>query len=129
MGAVVASILVIDDAPDVLEVFRAILESKGHAVVEALDGKRGLALYRQEPFDLVITDIFMPEISGFEVLSTIKRTCPDQKIIATSALEDVLEQAQKYGADALLLKPFGVWALVEVVREVLGGEGHSSSKF
>jgi CheY-like chemotaxis protein len=59
-------ILIIDDEPLVRAVLRGILERHGYEVLEGQDGKAGLALWRSTPVDLVLTDIFMPEVDGIE---------------------------------------------------------------
>ena len=61
-------ILVIDDDVPLRLVLRSILERAGHTVLDAPDGRTGLALWRREPTDVVVTDIFMPEQDGIEVI-------------------------------------------------------------
>ncbi len=68
-----ARILLIDDNADILKLFTRILEQDGHEVVTASDGHAGLKLYFANQFDLVITDIVMPEKEGIEVIREIKK--------------------------------------------------------
>jgi len=79
-----AHILIIDDDPQILDMLGQTLKREGHEVLEALDGKEGLKLYRENPTDLVITDIIMAETEGIETIMKLQRDFPDVKIIAIS---------------------------------------------
>jgi YesN/AraC family two-component response regulator len=79
-----ANILIIDDDQQILNMLSQILKRAGYGVVEALDGKQGLKLYRENPTDLIITDIIMPEKEGLETIMELQRDFPDVKIIAIS---------------------------------------------
>src|SRR5438067_1258219 len=81
-GTLMSRILIIDDEPLVRAVLRSILERHGHTVMEAPDGRAGLALWRHTPSDLVLTDIFMPGFDGIEVIRQLTRIWPQAKIIA-----------------------------------------------
>ena len=119
-----ARILVIDDDPMVREFCRDLLEHEGHEVEEAANGEVGLELYQKDPADLVITDIVMPEMDGFEVIRTLRRDYPDAKIMAMSALlYDELPKAARLGADAVLEVPFGASRLKVIVRKLLQDDG------
>jgi DNA-binding NtrC family response regulator len=104
-------ILVIDDDVIVRETIIQILEDQGYQVVGAEDGRRGLAAFRSERPDLVITDIIMPEKEGIQTITEIRRERPDAKIIAISGggrigNTDFLKIAQKLGATDIISKPF-----------------------
>src|SRR5258708_20407452 len=104
-------ILVIDDDAIVRETIIQILEDRGYQVVSAEDGKRGLASFRGEKPDLVITDIIMPEKEGIQTITEIRRERPDAKVIAISGggrigNTDFLKIAQKLGASDAIAKPF-----------------------
>jgi len=93
-------ILIIDDDAQILKMLRQILEREKYHVTEASNGKEGLRLYRENPADLVITDIIMPEKEGIEIIIELKRDYPDVKIIAISGggrinPEDYLDIAKK----------------------------------
>src|SRR5258708_25778231 len=110
-----ARILVIDDEEDSRALVSQALESDGHEVIPATDGAQGLALQRQLPADLVITDIFMPEAHGIETIHELKKDFPRLKVIAMSAggrsssiLHAVLTTASPLGIDAFLAQPFGL---------------------
>ncbi len=121
-----ARILVIDDEEDSRALVSQALESDGHEVIPATDGAQGLALQRQLPADLVITDIFMPEADGIETIHELKKDFPRLKVIAmsgggrsSSMLQSVLTTASALGIDAFLRKPFDLGTLLQSVREVL----------
>ncbi len=119
-----ARILVIDDEQMMRETLNAMLQSGGHRVVEAVNGRDGLAKMRAEPADLVITDIIMPEMEGVEALLTLLDEFPGLKVIAISGggrtgTHDFLGVAAKLGAARTLQKPFSRAALLEAVESCL----------
>lgn len=119
-----AKILIIDDEEQVRLYLRTILEPEGHEVVEAGNGKIGLQLYREEPADLIITDIFMPEKEGLETIMELRRDYPEVKIIVISgggnrANLDVLPMARRFGALRTLAKPFTRQDMLSAVRDAL----------
>ena len=79
-----AHILVVDDDMSIRAFVLEILEEEGYSVEEAVDGKQGLQRYREEPADLVITDILMPEVDGVEFIMCLQEIYPGVKIIAMS---------------------------------------------
>ncbi len=120
-----ARILVIDDDNAVRLSVRLALEDADYDVEEAANGQEGMARFRANPADLVVTDIFMPEKEGLETIDEIKRTAPQTKIIAISGggrmdPEDYLEIARRVGADRSLCKPFDIHLLVATVDDLLG---------
>lgn len=121
-----ARILIIDDEERVRRTLRQMLEPAGHQVVEAADGREGLERYRENPTDLVITDILMPHREGLDTIMTLKQEYPDAKIIAISGggkidKQKLLAWAAKSGAQELLAKPFKSKEIVDAVRRVLVG--------
>lgn len=120
-----SAILVVDDQKGIRDILRKVLREAGHDVAEAEDGAAALALARAQPFNLVITDIIMPEMEGIETIATMKRERPNVKILAMSGggrakIMDFLAVAQKTGADAILEKPFRKNELLDRVAELLG---------
>lgn len=114
-----ATILIIDDEPSVRSLLRSVLEGAGYAVVEAADGREGLARYQATPADLVITDILMPGMNGFDLVLELTRTFLNVKVIAMSGApaESVpLDTAKLLGARRTLRKPFTMDALLKAVR-------------
>src|SRR2546426_7918126 len=79
-----ARILFIDDDEQTVDLFGQILEGADHEVIIARDGVTGIAHYRKNPTDLIITDIMMPVKDGMEVINELKRDFPQAKIIAIS---------------------------------------------
>ncbi|MFQ6113091.1 MAG: response regulator [bacterium] len=119
-----AKILVIDDESQVRMMLREILEDEGYEVAEAPDGKAGLELFRNEPTDLVITDIIMPEKDGLATIRELREISSDVKIIAISGgghvvRTDYLQVAQIFGAQRVLRKPVGYNELLRAVAELL----------
>ncbi len=119
-----ASILIVDDEPQVLEILTRILERHGHTTLKARDGKTALRMFAGNPTDVVITDIFMPEMDGFEFLIRVREAFPEARIIALSGggyigKEEVLRDAVRLGAVGVLEKPFSPEECLEAVRRAL----------
>jgi len=117
-------VLVIEDDDVVRSMLLAVLADSGHEAIGACNGDKGVAMYREEPADLIITDIFMPEKDGIETIMELRRDFPDVKIIAISGggrFESVhyLGSAGKLGAARTLSKPFTPPELLSAVEEVL----------
>ena len=114
-----ARILIIDDEPPIRTLLRLALESVGHEVVEAQDGRIGLELYRKNPTDLIITDILLPELSGLDVILDLVHEFLNVKVIAMSGCTEqghYLNTAKLSGARQTLQKPFTIEKLLSVVR-------------
>jgi len=79
-----ARILIIDDEPQLLDMLGQTFEREGYDIVKASNGKEGIKLYRENPVDLIITDIIMPEKEGIETIFELRKDFPDLKIIAIS---------------------------------------------
>jgi CheY-like chemotaxis protein len=120
-------ILVIDDENLIREIVKEMLEVEGYVVSTAANGKEGLLLYRKELPDLIITDIFMPEMEGLETIRELHRSSPDVKILAISGggergMLSFLSHARRFGALRTLEKPFSREELLNSVRELLAEE-------
>ena len=114
-----ATILIIDDEEMMRVLIRSALRAAGHEVVEAANGREGLALYRHKPTDLVITDIAMPELNGLDMMLELTRYFLDAKVIAISGGEgekNVLDVAKLLGARRTIQKPFSMLQLLDAVR-------------
>ncbi len=114
-----ATILIIDDEEIVRVLLRSALKAAGYEVVEAANGREGLALYRHKPTDLVITDIAMPEMNGLDMMLELTRYFLDAKVIAISGGEgekNVLDVAKLLGARRTIQKPFSMTQLLDAVR-------------
>jgi DNA-binding NtrC family response regulator len=110
-------VLLIDDDASLRRVTEYSLQSAGFQVVSAADGKQGLAAFRVDHPEVVITDIQMPGISGYEVLQQIKAERPETLVIVVTAFTSVEKavEAMKQGAHDYLAKPFSRDELVLVV--------------
>lgn len=121
-----AIILIIDDESSIRRSLRRILEPDGHEILEAEDGLAALRLEESTLPDLVITDVFMPEMDGIEFLLDHQERHPDIPIIAISGggfadTEFVLKDADMIGAVATLAKPLGVEEVRAAVELALAG--------
>ena len=117
-------ILVLEDEDLFRRMLRQMLERAGYEVAEASDGEMGLRLYRQQPADVVIADIFMPDMDGLETIRELSRDFPEAKIIAISGGGSTghlgyLGMAEDFGAAHTLAKPFERQELLEAVKELL----------
>jgi len=124
----VARILLVDDEETVLHLVRQVLESAHHDVITANSGTTALATVAGSRFDLVITDLVMPDKAGIETIIELRELHPDLPIIAMSgggrgSATDFLDLAATLGARKTLAKPFSVKALLDAVSEVLASDG------
>ncbi|MFH2102122.1 MAG: HD domain-containing phosphohydrolase [Chloroflexota bacterium] len=118
-----AKILIVEDEAPLLEVMCAILEADEHEVFPAPDGRRALDTFNSVRPDLVISDIMMPEMDGYELLEAIRTkplgvTVPFLFLSARTGRSDV-GRARSLGVDDYLFKPFDASELVEAVRSRL----------
>ncbi len=119
-----AQILVIDDEEMICRMADKILQLCGHDVVTAGDGQAGIDLVRQKLFDLVITDVRMPRLSGLEVIKALRSIQPETRVIVMGGEGSVpafgVEAfARAVGADHVLHKPFGARDLSAAVSALL----------
>jgi DNA-binding response OmpR family regulator len=116
----VKTILVIDDERNIRDLLRLYLEKEGWAVVAAGDGDEGLQLHRRHDPDLVILDLMLPRIDGFEVCRELRRR-GDTPILMLTARDDDVDSivGLELGADDYVTKPFNPRALVARVKAIL----------
>jgi len=119
-----ALILIIDDEPQIRSMLKLMLERDGYEVAEAPDGIEGIRIYRQNPADLIITDLIMPNKDGIGVIIDLKKEFPDVKIIALSGgglnkPEGYLKGAKKLGAACTLTKPIDRGEMLRAIKDVL----------
>ena len=117
-----ASILVIDDEPSMTCLYQEILEQAGYDVLVARNGLEGLRLFRQTPADLVITDLFMPQKDGLEVIMSLRREKPMIPIIAITGNaggRHFLNVSKQLGAQHTMTKPFSATVLIQAVQQQL----------
>ena len=119
-----ARILIIDDEPQIRSMLRLMLERVGYEVAEAPDGIEGIRRYRENPADLIITDLIMPNKDGIGMIIDLKKEFPKVKIIAMSGggvnrPEGYLDGAKKLGATRTLTKPIDRDEMLKAVKETL----------
>ncbi|MDR5874959.1 response regulator [Halomonas sp. CUBES01] len=120
-----AKVLVVDDEPNILISLEFLMQQAGFDVITADDGEQALAHVQQAPPDLILLDISLPGISGFDVLEQLRQQT------ATAALPIIMltahgreverEKGMALGADDYITKPFSTQALVEKVNALLSG--------
>jgi len=120
-----ARILLVEDDDQLRTMLKLLLTSFGHEVWEASNGRRVCDMHQQQRFDLVITDLVMPDTEGLEVIMGLRRIDQNVPIIAMSGMgqgraEEYLRIAQKLSAQLTLSKPFGEQEFLEAVCVALG---------
>lgn len=121
-------ILLVDDDTGIRKLVRRVLVRAGYEVTESTDGLNGLRHMRSGHFDLVITDLVMPDMDGLELIRETRALHPDVPILAMSGGGKVpapvyLRLAEVLGAGKVLPKPFEIPALLQAVSMLLVGEG------
>jgi len=125
-----AQILIIDDDDQLRRMMRQMLEGAGHTVTEAEDGRRGCEAFKTDPSDLVVTNLFMPERDGLEVIKAVRAVWAEVPIVlvsgaaapgapSTTYASNMFRIAEKFGASRILQKPFDRDALVGTVTDLL----------
>jgi CheY-like chemotaxis protein len=121
------TILVVDDDPALRRSIRTFLEGYGYAIREADGAREGQAAIREACPDLILTDIYMPDGDGFELIREIRNGDRPVPIVAMSGGAhpgyDQLEVAEKLGAVGIIDKPFRQSNLLEMVERALAGRG------
>ena len=114
-------ILIIDDNEDDARLFRRILENAGYLVTSTTSGKEGLRAIREGELELVILDLAIPDIDGFEILRAVRDQAPKPKIIAATGFirGGMMGAARLCGADLVLDKLVAMDVLVVSVRSLL----------
>jgi two-component system chemotaxis response regulator CheY len=118
-----ARILTVDDSPSIRQMVSATLTSAGHSVEQASDGCEALRAARREVFDVVITDINMPNMDGITLVKELRglgtyKVVP-LLILTTDGTADCKDRGRKAGATGWLLKPFSPDRLLEIIAKVL----------
>ena len=115
------SILVVDDEFNVREILRLQLDKLGYNVTEAEDGVKAINILSERNFDIVISDIKMPRVSGLEVLKYVKDNYPDTEVIMITAYDDmqIAIEAMKLKAYEFLTKPFNFEQLILTVERAI----------
>jgi CheY-like chemotaxis protein len=119
----VGRILVIDDEAPIAQLLEDALGGVGHTVEIAGSGREGLDLAARSEFDLVMTDLGMPDMSGWEVATKIRSERPDTPVILVTGWGSTLspEDVQRCGISAVVHKPFEIQEVIDTANAVLGG--------
>ena len=118
------SAIVVDDDFDTVEVFSEFLMLRNIDVLgKAHNGLDGIKLYEEKRPDVVFSDIWMPEYDGFYLLTNLKKTYPDSKVIMVTAdlTHETDEKLRKSKADSVIFKPFKINHVMEAIEKVLKG--------
>ena len=123
MGKVAARVLVVDDDPGVLRMLVAVLRREGFDVREARDGREALDVLSGGDIDLVLLDLMMPVMNGWDVLD-VRKGDPSLRavpiIVITANVGPETSAILQHGVSALLPKPFDLTHLAEIVNSCLG---------
>jgi DNA-binding response OmpR family regulator len=113
------TILVVDDDPQIRESLRKVLRAEGYEVVMAANGQEGIRQFYADRFDLLLLDVSLPDISGWEVFGTLTSINPFLPIIIITGKDEQHDLAVLGGVGALIEKPLDVPRLLETVKELL----------
>ncbi|QHI69690.1 response regulator [Tichowtungia aerotolerans] len=120
-----ADILVVDDELDMIMMLKAALERQGHSVITASNGVEALGVLQERDVHLVVTDMHMPELDGFDLIPAVLEQFPGQRILAMSGVgqwepKDNLNVARDLGAVCCVEKPFNLDDFYGCVEELVG---------
>jgi CheY-like chemotaxis protein len=122
-------VLVVDDEPDVLLLCRLNLQQRGHELLEASEGGRGLELARERHPDVIVLDLMMPGMDGYQVLEALQRDAATSGIpvlvLTAKSLRADRERSHGLGAVAFLTKPFLPSELCEMVDSLVPTGGRT----
>ena len=113
-------ILAIDDQPVILDLLTAMCQTSGYSVVTASSGEEGLKKAREEHFNLILTDLAMPGLSGLEVAREIKKSYPELPIVLITGWGVTIDKSQleSCGITTVLYKPFKIEQLSEIIEHI-----------
>jgi CheY-like chemotaxis protein len=122
---VAKTILVADDDPDILSIVSMSLETQGYTVYKATNGREAVDLAKQHHPDLVLMDMMMPIVSGYEAVTEIKADAATRDItivgLSAKAMATDMERATDVGIDGYITKPFRIAQVLTVVESYLQG--------
>jgi two-component system KDP operon response regulator KdpE len=123
------TVLLVDDDPQVIRLVKANLESSGYRVLSAADALRALSLFDLEMPDLLVLDIMLPGVNGYEICQRVREISTAPIIMLTAKVEDADKvKGLKIGADDYVTKPFNVEELLARIEAVLRRAGASSNQ-
>lgn len=126
-----ATIAVIDDSKVVLEIADAMLSKAGHRTILFNNGRAAIRALGVTPIDLIVTDLYMPEEDGMEVIRAARRICPETPILAMSSASgkyNLLPVARCLGASRTLRKPFSEMELIQEIASLLAEKPAAARK-
>ncbi len=119
------AILVADDDPDILSIVSMSLETQGYTVFKATNGREAVDLARQHRPDLILMDMMMPVVSGYEAVGELKADAETKDIVivglSAKAMATDMERATDVGIDGYITKPFRIAQVLTVVESYLNG--------
>ena len=122
-----ARILIVDDSPSQLRSIRRIVEKLGHEALTAEDGAAGAEAAKREIPDLVLMDVVMPNLNGFQATRAITRDATTKHIpvilVTTKDQDTDRVWGMRQGAKAYITKPFNETELANLINQYLGGSG------
>jgi CheY-like chemotaxis protein len=122
---VAKAILVADDDPDILSIVSMSLETQGYTVYKATNGREAVDLAKQHHPDLVLMDMMMPIVSGYEAVAELKADAATRDItivgLSAKAMATDMERATDVGIDGYITKPFRIAQVLTVVESYLQG--------
>jgi CheY-like chemotaxis protein len=116
------SILIVEDERDVLEMLEEVFAGEGHTVTTARDGNEGLDRFQRRHFDIVLTDLNMPGMSGLEMASRMKKITPSIPVILLTGWDVGLDAAElgAKGIDCFIKKPFSIADILQALSDLCG---------
>ena len=116
----ILNILVVDDSEEQAEILQMLLKSDGHEVTICFGGQEACSLVNQNRYDMVFTDISMPEVNGIQVMKHVKEHSPQTEIIPITAFGDwgVYAESIQLGAKAFINKPYNVEDIQKIVNRI-----------
>lgn len=118
-----ARVLVVEDDSRIQKMLRTVLLSEKYDVQSATDGRAALTALRSDPPDLVILDLMLPDVDGWQVMAQMRSDNSYARIpvLILSAVHDLARESLRIGASDFLRKPFGIDALLDKVARLTGG--------
>lgn len=115
------NILIIEDNKELAKSLSGHLSGEGYSVTEAHSGEDALSLLKTTPFAMAILDLKLPKLSGFEVLTHIKKNFPATKVVVITAYADPMNvtMCKDLGADDVVAKPYDLEYLFDTIRTIL----------
>jgi len=116
-----SNLLIVDDEQSYRQLLTLVFENDGHLIRTAMNGREALQMLQDEPADVIISDVKMPDMDGIELLRAVRETLPDTAMVLMTAFASVetAREAFKLGADDFIQKPFDVEELKIIVRKAL----------